>query len=98
MPDFDKLKKGATRRRKLDEPPVRGDTFGNLEQPEHAPAEPVPERQKSPRTAYLSLKITPDHRRKVKVLAFSEGDKEAGIVEKAIDLYFSQNPPPEGIS
>jgi hypothetical protein len=34
----------------------------------------------------------------VKVLAFSEGDKEAGIIEKAIDLYFATNPPMEGIS
>jgi hypothetical protein len=34
----------------------------------------------------------------VKVLAFSERDKEAGIIEKAIDLYFATNPPMEGIS
>jgi hypothetical protein len=96
MPDFNRLKKSATRRRQLDEPPSREDTFENLQQPEHAPAVP-PERRKTPRTAYLSLKITPEHRRKVKVLAFSAGDKEAGIIEKAIDLYFSKNPPMGGI-
>ena len=98
MPDFDKLKKSATRRRKLDEPPSREDTFENLKQPEHAPATPAPTRQKTPRTAYLSLKITPEHRRKVKLLALVEGDREAGIIEKAIDLYFSNNPPMDGLS
>lgn len=103
MPDFTKLKKTASKRRKLDEPPSREDTFGNLEQPEHAPAAPETKpkakpKEKTPRTAYLSLKITPEHKKKIKRLAVEEGEREAGIVEKAIDLYYSKNPPKDRLS
>ncbi len=86
------LKKKATKRRKLDAPPSREDTLNNVEQPEHAPAPSEP-RKKTRRTAALHLKITPEHRKKVKILAFTQGDREAGIIEKAIDLYYEKNPP-----
>ena len=92
-PNFAGLKKKAEKRRKLDDPPSREEARGNLEQPEHAPAaplEPPPPKPKTIRTAPLGLKISQAHRKKIKVLALSEGDKEAGIIEKAIDLYFSQ--------